>query len=359
MTIELIILANNYLSLEKIFINTATTKSEILVGQPWDSVNELLPENGVVIITDNNVQSLYGNRFPDVPVFTITPGEESKKLSIVEKLADELLNKGIDRSGFVLAIGGGVVCDLAGFLASVYMRGIRYGFVSTSLLSQVDASTGGKNGVNLGATKNMIGTIRQPEFVICDPSMLATLPDDEYLSGLAELIKTAVIGDKDLFDIIEKSGQEILERDTELLTMLVTKAVNFKSMVVSEDENETGLRRILNFGHTFGHAIELQKKVKHGFAVASGMELATKFSGEKGFLSDEDKERIINILNRFNLLKRYHITDTQMENLIMHDKKKTGSSIHFVFTEGIGQASVKKISVVDILAFYKKFSDKN
>jgi 3-dehydroquinate synthase len=273
-------------------------------------------------------------------------------------LASELLEKGIDRSGFILAIGGGVVCDLAGFLAAVYMRGIRCGFVSTSLLSQVDASTGGKNGVNLGSTKNMIGTIRQPEFVVCDPSMLSTLPDDEFLSGLSELIKTAVIGDKDLFEIIENSRKEILERDNDMLTMLVTQAVSFKSRVVSEDEKETGLRRILNFGHTYGHAIELQRGIKHGFAVASGMELATEFSCELGFISSDEKTRVISVLNHFKLLEKQYITESEMEKLIVHDKKKTGASIHFVFTEGIGKATVKKITVSDILDFYKRFRQK-
>jgi 3-dehydroquinate synthase len=345
--------------LERIFINTPSTKSEILVGQPWTSVHELLPENGVVIITDENVLQLYGKSFPDFPVFSVKPGEESKKLSVIEKLSENLLESGIDRTGFILAIGGGVVCDIAGFLASVYMRGIRCGFVSTTLLSQVDASTGGKNGVNLGSVKNMIGTIRQPEFVLCDPIMLNTLPVDEYLSGLAELIKTAIIGDRDLFDIIENSRNEILSRNIDLLTMLVTKAVNFKSMVVSEDEKETGLRRILNFGHTFGHAIELQRNLKHGFAVASGMELAAEFSLEKGFISIMDKERIINLLNQFSLIDKLYITDSEMESLIMHDKKKAGSNVHFVFTEGIGIASVKKISFIEILHFYKRFREKN
>lgn len=344
--------------MEKIFINTPFTKSEIMVGQPWISVSELLPESGVVILTDDNILRIYGDSFPDVPVFSVAPGEESKKLSVVEGLASKLLDNGIDRSGFILAIGGGVVCDIAGFLASVYMRGIRCGFVSTSLLAQVDASTGGKNGVNLGSTKNMIGTIRQPEFVVCDPSMLSTLPEDEFLSGLSELIKTAIIGDKDLFEIIENSGKEILERDSEMLTMLVSQAVSFKSRVVSEDERETGLRRILNFGHTFGHAIELQRGIKHGFAVASGMELATEFSFEMGFISSDEKNRIISVLNYFNLLEQKYITESEMEKLIVHDKKKTGSSIHFVFTEGIGKATYKKISVSDILDFYKKFRQK-
>lgn len=344
--------------MEKITIHTPGFRSEILVGERWDAVSGLLPEKGVIIITDDNVSRLYGDKFPKIPVFSLSPGEESKKLKVIEYLAEQLLQAGIDRSGFVLAVGGGVVCDIAGFLASVYMRGIRCGYVSSTLLSQVDASTGGKNGVNLGGTKNMLGTIRQPEFVICDPEMLQTLPEHEYLSGLAELIKTAVIGDKELFDLIEKSFEKIMSRDTDLLAILVTKSVRFKGLVVSEDEKETGLRRILNFGHTFGHAIEMQKGVRHGFAIASGMVLATEFSFKRRYINLVEKERIIRLLERFKLLTELDLTGNQMEKLVLHDKKKTGTEIHFVFTQGIGKAIVEKVPVDEVLDFYNKFRDK-
>jgi 3-dehydroquinate synthase len=344
--------------LEKIAIHTPGFRSEILVGERWDAVSGLLPEKGVIIITDDNVNRLYGDKFPKIPVFSLSPGEESKKLEVIEYLAEQLLLAGIDRSGFVLAVGGGVVCDIAGFLASVYMRGIRCGYVSSTLLSQVDASTGGKNGVNLGGSKNILGTIRQPEFVICDPEMLQTLPEHDYLSGLAELIKTAVIGDKELFDLIEKSFEKIMSRDTDLLAILIAKSVRFKGLVVSEDEKETGLRRILNFGHTFGHAIEMQKGVSHGFAVASGMVLATEFSFKRRYINLVGKQRIIRLLERFKLLTELDLTGNQMEELVLHDKKKTGTEIHFVFTQGIGKAIVEKIPVDDVLGFYNKFRDK-
>jgi 3-dehydroquinate synthase len=344
--------------LEKIAIHTPGFRSEILVGERWDAVSGLLPEKGVIIITDDNVNRLYGDKFPKIPVFSLSPGEESKKLEVIEYLAEQLLLAGIDRSGFVLAVGGGVVCDIAGFLASVYMRGIRCGYVSSTLLSQVDASTGGKNGVNLGGSKNILGTIRQPEFVICDPEMLQTLPEHDYLSGLAELIKTAVIGDKELFDLIEKSFEKIMSRDTDLLAILVTKSVRFKGLVVSEDEKETGLRRILNFGHTFGHAIEMQKGVRHGFAIASGMVLATEFSFKRRYINLVEKERIIRLLERFKLLTELDLTGNQMEKLVLHDKKKTGTEIHFVFTQGVGKAIVEKVPVDEVLDFYNKFRDK-
>lgn len=344
--------------MERIFVNTPVSRSEILVGENWEAVREMLPEKGVIIITDHNVRNLYGDKFPSVPVFSVTPGEESKKLSVIENLAGKMLEAGIDRSGFILAVGGGVVCDLAGFLASVYMRGIGCGYVSTSLLSQVDASTGGKNGVNLGGTKNMIGVIRQPEFVICDTSMLATLSEQEYLSGLAELIKTAIIGNSDLFVTIENNYKEIMERDTSLLTALVAMSVRFKAEVVSEDENEKGLRRILNFGHTYGHAIEMYMSLKHGFAVASGMELATEFSYEKGFINKGMKDRIVNLLNLFSLLEQHSLPDESIEQLVLHDKKKSGSEINFVFTQGIGTAEIKKVPVTEVLDFYRRYRDK-
>jgi 3-dehydroquinate synthase len=341
--------------LEKIVVKTPDSRSEILVGHNWESVKSMVPESGVVIVTDENVRHIYGDKFPKFPVLSVSPGEESKKLEVIEQLAVKLLTEGIDRNGFILAIGGGVVCDLAGFLASIYMRGIRCGYVSSSLLSQVDASTGGKNGVNLGGTKNVLGIIRQPDFVICDPLMLLTLSDQEYLSGLSELIKTAVIGDRELFETIELSSKEILERDQTLLTSLVAKSVKYKAFIVSEDEKETGLRRVLNFGHTYGHAIEMYKSVKHGFAVASGMELAAEFSCEKGFIRTCEKDRIINLLNKFGLLEKHNIPDDQLEQLILHDKKKSGSFINFVFTEGIEKTSVKKVPVEELINFYKKF----
>ena len=344
--------------MEKITINTPGSRSVILVGEQWDSVTGWLPKDGVVIITDHTVRELYGDKFPDFPVFSFWPGEGSKRLAVIEHLANQLLEAGVDRNGFLLAIGGGVVCDMAGFLASIYMRGIRCGYISTTLLAQVDASTGGKNGVNLGATKNMIGTIRQPEFVICDPSMLESLSEEDYLSGLAELIKTAIIGDFELFEQIETGFGEIMARNSGLLCDLIAKSVRFKGSVVSADEMEIGLRRILNFGHTYGHAIELQKKLKHGFAVAAGMELATAFSLERKYIDHRESERIIGLLKRFKIIDEHDLTDDQLEKIVVHDKKKTGRDINFVFTHGIGKAEVEKIPVIEVLDFYKRFRDK-
>jgi 3-dehydroquinate synthase len=345
--------------LEKIIVNTSSFRSEILIGEKLDKVKELLPSKGVVIITDENVYNFYGQKFPGFPVLRIPAGESSKILKTIESLASQLLMSNIDRSGFILAIGGGVVCDIAGFLASVYMRGIRCGYVSTTLLSQVDASTGGKTGVDLGGVKNIIGTFRQPEFVICDPSMLVTLPDDEYLSGLAEIIKTAVIGDEELFDLINKQHSGILMRDPALLSMLITKSVRFKADVVSRDEKESGLRRVLNFGHTFGHALETTLSLKHGMAVAAGMKLAAHFSLVKNYIKEAELIKITDLIDKYQFPAISMPEPVLIENLIMHDKKKSGTGINFVFSAGIGKAVCKKTSAREIMDFYHNYREKN
>lgn len=313
-----------------------------------------MPAHSTIIITDSNVRKIYGKEFPDFPVVEIGPGETSKNHREVERLSHLLLNKGIGRTGFILAIGGGVVCDIAGFLASIFMRGIRCGYVSTSLLSQVDASTGGKTGVNLGKIKNVIGSFRQPEFVICDTSMLQTLPEDEYFSGLAELIKTGFIGDQEIINLLENNYDQVIARENSILSLLVTRAVKYKASIVSKDEKESGIRRILNFGHTFGHALELHESMKHGFAVASGMELAALFSHSKGLLSKNETERVTALLKKYNLLLKYNVTPEKMEELMRHDKKRAGDDIYFVFLRETGKGLVRKIPFVELIGFYKK-----
>ena len=344
--------------MKKIVINTATVRSDILIGEKWTNLIKYVPAGNAVIVTDDNILKLYGIQFPGFPVLSITPGEKSKNLEVINDLAGKLLNLGIDRNGFIIGIGGGVVCDLAGFLASVYMRGISFGFVSTSLLSQVDASAGGKNGVNIGAVKNIIGNFRQPEFVICDPEMLKTLPDDEYLSGLAELIKMSVIRDAGLFAMIEQNIEPILSRNFLLLGNLITSSVDLKARIVSEDEKEIGIRKILNFGHTFGHAIETQTGLKHGFAIAAGMLISADISVELGILNFTDRDRLKNLLDSFKLLINYNVSCDKLRSLISLDKKKSGNTINFILLEKTGKALVKSIPVGDLFDYYKRLKSR-
>ena len=341
--------------MEKIVINTESSVSGIVVGGRWQAVVKMLPETGVVILTDDNVYNIYGPDFPDFPVIKIPPGEGSKTLSMTGRIIDELLKLGADRSCFILGIGGGVVCDIAGFVASIYLRGVRFGFVSSSLLSQIDASVGGKNGVDAGLYKNVIGTFRQPEFVICDTTMLGTLPDNEYLSGLAEMLKIGFIGDADLIEIAEKNHAAFFDRDKELLTSAVSRTIKFKASVVAEDEKESGIRRVLNFGHTYGHPIEMVNHFQHGFAVAAGMELAIHLSFEKGLLNLAVMDRALKLLELYGIVPKYEITAENMLELISRDKKKSGNGIHFVLIEDIGKSVIEKISIDELAGFYSKF----
>ncbi|MFU8770398.1 MAG: 3-dehydroquinate synthase, partial [Desulfotignum sp.] len=224
--------------------------SQIHVGERLGNLADHLPDQPLVIITDENVKSLYGHAFPKVPVITIGTGEKIKTLATVETILHRLIDLGCDRSCFILGIGGGIVCDIAGFAASIFMRGVDFGFVSTTLLSQVDASVGGKNGVNLSAFKNMAGVFSQPRFVICDPDMLKTLPQKEIANGMAEIVKHALIADAGMLAFIENNHARALNLDPEIIFQLVSDSVAIKSRVVQQDERESGERRKLNFGHT-------------------------------------------------------------------------------------------------------------
>jgi 3-dehydroquinate synthase len=344
--------------LEKITINTDTQKSEILIGESLTSVKRYLPGSKVVIITDDNVFKLYGNRFPEFPIICIAPGEKSKRLEVIGNLAEKLLGFSIDRNAFLLGIGGGVVCDITGFLASIYMRGIKFGFVSTTLLSQVDASTGGKNGINLGTVKNVLGVFRQPEFVICDPSMLLSLPEDEYKSGLGELIKTGMIRDAGLITEIEQNFKSISGRENELLIRLIFRSIENKAEVVREDEKEKGLRMILNFGHTFGHVIETLAGIKHGLAITAGMMIAVDISVENGLLAKSERDRFKSLVLKYDLLREYRISDDKFEKFILMDKKKSDSDINFVMLERIGKSVVKRVPVKKLIESYRRVQNK-
>jgi 3-dehydroquinate synthase len=338
-----------------IFIRTATKTSELRIGEKWQNVETLISSDNLVIITDENINAIYGGSFPKAHIIVIPAGERSKNFKIIEKITIKILQMNIDRSGFILGIGGGVVCDIAGFIASIYLRGINFGFISTSLLSQVDASVGGKNGINLGGAKNMIGNINQPDFVLCDQSMLKTLPEDEYLSGLGELIKHAIIKDKSLLNHIEKDREMILARDEFVMEKLIGESVQIKSKIVTKDEREGGIRRLLNFGHTFGHAIEIKYGYSHGISVAMGMVMASQFSFSKGMITKSDVEKIHSILNSFSLLPPADLSGKVIEKMLIHDKKRKGDTIHFVLLKSIGNAVVVPVKISELSLFLKNW----
>ena len=333
--------------MKKIEIN-GTKKSEILVGEKFENVSKYLPEKNVVIITDVNVDRIYGDIFPHFPKIVLETGEKIKTFATLEKIIRELINNGIDRHGFLLGIGGGIVCDITGFAASVYMRGIEFGFVSTTLLSQVDASVGGKNGVNFDSYKNIVGNFNQPSFVICDTKMLKTLPEKEVRCGMGEVVKHALIKDAGMFDYIGKNHKKALELDDEVIENLVFKSVEIKSEVVNADEKEKGERKKLNFGHTLAHAIEKHSDISHGEAVAAGIAFASEISAQRGYISDDDVEKIKSILQKLDLPVKVDIAPEKLAEAISKDKKKNDKVIDFVLLKKIGEAVVEPVEIKEV-----------
>lgn len=327
--------------------------SSIYVGERLKNLGNYLPDVQTIIITDENIKKYYQKDFPNVPIITIGTGEGIKTLATIEFILKELVHYSCDRSSFIVGIGGGIVCDIVGFAASVFLRGVNFGFVSTSLLSQVDASVGGKNGVNLDSYKNMVGVFNQPEFVICDLDLLNTLPKNEISNGLAEIVKHALISDVDMFNFIEKNSQKALCLDYETILRLVTDSVKIKSQVVQQDEKESNERRKLNFGHTIGHAIEKIEKKGHGRAVALGIVAAAKFSQNRRLISREDVSKISSLLTDLNLPTMLEYNAKEVISAASKDKKKQGSDLFYVFLEQIGKARVEKISFEKMNTFIK------
>ncbi len=337
--------------METFHVKGKTGLSSIYVGETLKNLKKYLLSRQTIIVTDENIKKYYQKDFPNAPVITIGTGEGIKTLATVETILKELIHHSCDRGSFIVGIGGGIVCDITGFAASTFLRGIKFGFVSTSLLSQVDASVGGKNGVNLSSFKNMVGVFNQPEFVICDIDLLKTLPKKEISNGLAEIVKHALISDADMLDFIEKNKEKALALDDDIIFRLVADSVKIKSHVVEQDEKESNKRRKLNFGHTIGHAIEKIAKPGHGRAVSMGMVAAAEFSHVKHLINQEDISRIIRLLKDLNLPTTIDYQAKEIIRAAGKDKKKFGKDLFFVFLEQIGKARVEKISFDEMNEF--------
>jgi len=325
------------------------SRSEIHVGESLDRLADYIPaDRRVVIITDSVVRDLYGKRFLHADVIAIGTGEQAKTLVTLDHIFEQLIEMEADRSVFIVGVGGGIVCDIAGFAASVYLRGVDFGYVSTTLLAQVDASVGGKTGVNFGGYKNMVGVFSQPRFVICDIALLATLPGEEVSCGFAEIVKHAIIADVGMFVFLEKNSSKALALEGSVIESLVYDSVTIKAGVVERDEKEKGERRILNFGHTFGHAIEKTAGLRHGEAVSLGMVIAAALSVERGLLRREDEARIVALLEKLRLPVRITVDKDAVLDAMLKDKKRQGGSIKFVLTNGLGRATIQDVSLGEL-----------
>lgn len=327
-------------------IKGADSDSMLLVGEDFRNYKSYLPKKRqVIVLTDDKVNHLYGTYFSDYPIIQIGQTEAVKNLATMDYIIGQLLANQADRSTFLLVVGGGIVCDIGGFVASVYMRGIEFGFISTTLLSQVDASVGGKNGVNFGGFKNMVGVFNQPKFVICDPAMLTTLDADDLSCGFAEIVKHTLIADKDMFFWLEQNTAKALALDAEVISKLVYNSVQIKAAIVNKDEKEQGERRKLNLGHTYGHAVEKVLGVSHGKAVSLGLVVAAKLSLKKGLLTDHEYQKVVNLLTSLQLPTQITEKQTEILQALSMDKKREGAGIHFILMQGIGSVRIESIDL--------------
>ena len=319
-------------------------RSRVVVGDVGVELERLLPDRRVVVVSDTNLDRYYPSLIGRYDHILIGQGETSKTLLTLDTIYRRLIELGVDRSTFILAIGGGIVTDVAGFAASTYMRGVEFGFISTTLLGQVDASVGGKNGVNVDGYKNMVGSFTQPRFVICDVDMLRTLPEREFRTGLAEVIKSAVIADKELFERLEGADFGTLAEDKALLREIVYRAISVKASIVERDERETGDRRKLNLGHTLAHAIEKSSsRMNHGEAVAVGLKLIAEAAVRSGRLSAGDGERIVGLLQRAGFALEPPVDMRTLLKAVSRDKKSEGDEIYIVWPTSIGRCEVEKM----------------
>ena len=330
------------------FTITYTDKDiPIHIGGSFLNIDEFVPER-TIIITDENVKRLYGHLMEAYPVITLPAGEDQKSLTVVENIIHQLVAIGADRGSFLLGVGGGVICDITGFVASVFMRGIPFAFAPTTLLAQVDASIGGKNGVNSGPFKNMIGVFNQPEFVLIDTVFLTTLSDEEYANGLAEVIKHCAIHNASEFGWLVSNMDRILQRNPEYVERTVLQSVFIKTLIVDSDPLEKDKRRLLNFGHTYGHAIEKHYRIAHGQAVSLGMVLANKMAVEHGLLEEKKARYITTLLADAGLPTDIsHLDMTALNILIRGDKKKVGDTMAFILLKDIGEPIIEMIPLHD------------
>ena len=322
-----------------------------VLARAGEILKQLLGGTHLFVVTTAPVRRLWGKTllrslqaagFAPI-VIVMRDGEPFKRLSTLEVLADELVKRGADRKAAVLALGGGIVGDVAGMLASIYMRGIKLVQVPTTVQAQLDAAIGGKTGVNLRSGKNLLGTFHQPQLVLIDPATLASLPDREFRSGMYEALKCGVIGNPELFVRLERSSMTGLRKDRELLSWVISESVRLKAQVVSADEKEGDLRRVLNFGHTLGHALEAvtaYRRFKHGEAVAWGMIAAARISSEISFCDSAVYERIRDATLAWGGLPRVTAQTTTIMRRMQSDKKTEAGTLHFVLPKRVGQVEI-------------------
>lgn len=333
--------------MDAIELSTGGSVSKIFIENSIEKIENVLPNTKVIVVIDESVCALYADLLEKYPAIKIHADEKAKTLETVYQIYKKLVELEADRHTFLLGIGGGITCDISGYVASTYMRGIRFGFIATSLMAQVDAAIGGKNGVNFQGYKNVIGSFNLPDFVGCDLRALTTLPPREYNAGFAEIVKYGLIQDATILKDLEDNIEKFRNKELKELSQLISKCVRIKVKIVNSDIKENGVRKILNFGHTIGHAIEkITSDYNHGEALSIGMMWVLKFLQNKAIIPESDVTRICKILQLFDLPTSINPQfAAAIVDAIKLDKKRNNELFDFVTLTTIGNATVLSISV--------------
>jgi 3-dehydroquinate synthase len=320
---------------------------------PFARLSEIVDKAKTVLITDEHVFKAHQRLFKGWDTIVLKPGEAFKVQRTVDEVIDQLITLGADRLTQLVGVGGGVVTDITGYVAGIYMRGIPVGFVPTSLLAMVDASIGGKNGIDVGLYKNMVGLIRQPSFLLFDPALLKTLPLAEWQNGFAEIIKHACIKDAAMFKHLQQYKIRDFQKDPSLLAALIERNVRIKTRVVVQDEFEQGDRKLLNFGHTLGHAIENMYALSHGQAISIGMVYAAKISEQ--IIGYKDSAKLESLLQQYGLPTSWAFDARAAFQVLQKDKKKAGKNMQYILLEKTGKGIVYPIPLAQLETIFNQF----
>ncbi|MCX6316947.1 MAG: 3-dehydroquinate synthase [Bacteroidetes bacterium] len=332
--------------MKKLTYRFTHASSDYYLLSGMSQLKKITGPDDTVLITDEDVYAAHTKRFKGWNAIVIKPGEEFKVQATVDSIVEQLIDMEAGRNTTLVGIGGGVITDLTGYVASIYMRGIRFGFIPTSILALVDASIGGKNGIDVGEYKNMVGVIRQPAFILHDMAFLSSLPVEHWENGFAEIIKHACIKDAAMFAQLEEYSMSKYRRSAKAIGTLIERNAVLKTKVVQRDEFEKGERRLLNFGHTLGHALETQYELLHGQAIAIGMVYACHISEQlTGF---KQTERVVNLLQQYNLPAYAQFDKQKVFNILKMDKKRERTTMNYVLLEKIGKGVVRSITLTQL-----------
>ena len=343
--------------MKKQIINFNSSSTIFYFDASFSLLSTIISKDNTVIITDENVFSNNQKKFNGWKTIVLKSGEAQKVQHTVDLIIEQLIGFGIDRKSFLIGVGGGVVTDITGYVAGIFMRGIQFGFVPTTILAMVDASIGGKNGIDVGNYKNMVGLIRQPSFLLYDYFLLKSLPKQEWINGFAEIIKHACIKDAVMFKQLQEFTLADFKKDDSLLNKLIQRNALLKAKVVAEDEFETGDRKLLNFGHTFAHAIENTYALSHGKAVAIGMVMACMIS--ESYKNFNGANRVVSLIKKYGLPVHQSYNTKKVIDIMKADKKKVKDVINYVLLQKIGKAVVQPIEISEIENIITKLENKN